>query len=170
MQTNTLVNAFMARRDDLRRYFAARVGDAEADDLLQETYLRAAGTSAHAEIRSPGAYLYRLGANVMLDRIRQQRARRARDGDWHDATVTSAAGGDDMDDAALADRTVMARERLRRLSEAMAELPDAVQRTFHLHKIEGLSHSEVAARLGVSKSLVEKHMMRALKHLLAVAE
>ncbi len=170
MHTNTLVEAFLTRRDDLRRYFAARVGDAEADDLVQETYLRAAATSAEVSVRSPGAYLYRLGANVMLDRIRQQRARRARDGDWHDATVTCAAGGDDMDDAAPADRTLIARERLRRLSEALGELPEAVQRTFRLHKIEGLSHGEVAARLGVSRSLVEKHMMRALKHLLTVAE
>jgi RNA polymerase sigma-70 factor (ECF subfamily) len=36
-----------------------------------------------------------------------------------------------------------------------------------MHKFEGLSHPEVAAQLGISRSAVEKHMMAALKHLLA---
>jgi RNA polymerase sigma-70 factor (ECF subfamily) len=165
-----LIGALLERREDLRRYFAARVGDADADDLVQETYLRAAAVPDDAEVRSPGAYLYRLGANVMLDRLRQQRARGNRDGDWREAMVSSTASGEDMDDSAPADRALIARDRLRRLRDALGELPESVQRTFHLHKVEGLSHAEVAARLGVSRSLVEKHMMRALKHLLAVPE
>ncbi len=34
-----------------------------------------------------------------------------------------------------------------------------------MHKIEGLTHGEVAARLGISRSAVEKHMAVAMTHL-----
>jgi RNA polymerase sigma factor (sigma-70 family) len=49
-------------------------------------------------------------------------------------------------------------------------LPPQTQRVFRMHKLEGLSHAETAARLGVSKSAVEKHMITALKRLLARRE
>lgn len=47
----------------------------------------------------------------------------------------------------------------------MRELPPRTQEVFRVHKLEGLSHAETAARLGVSKSAVEKHMIAVLKHL-----
>ena len=48
---------------------------------------------------------------------------------------------------------------------ALADLPQAVQTSFRLHKIDGLTHAQVAERMGVSRSLIEKHMMSALRHL-----
>ncbi|WP_083836150.1 sigma factor-like helix-turn-helix DNA-binding protein [Sphingomonas elodea] len=38
------------------------------------------------------------------------------------------------------------------MEAALAELPEGVQRSFRLHKLEGLSHAEVAAQMGVSKA------------------
>jgi RNA polymerase sigma-70 factor (ECF subfamily) len=62
---------------------------------------------------------------------------------------------------------VAARQRLALLTAAIAELNPQTQKIFRMHKFEGLSHPEVAAALGISRSAVEKHMMAALKHLLA---
>ncbi|QXT34782.1 RNA polymerase sigma factor [Sphingomonas sanguinis] len=169
-EPNLLTAAFLEKRSDLRRYFAARVGGDDADDLVQETYLRIVHSDPKLEIRKPSAYLYQLANNIMLDRLRQSRARGAREGRWHSATVTRTASGEDMDDAIPADRVLISRDRLERLRRALEELPEAVERTFYMHKIEGLSHREVASRLGVSQSLVEKHMMRALRHLMSVPE
>ena len=73
------VAAFLERRSDLMRYFAARVGEVQAEDLVQETYLRVVTLPADSDIRSPNAYLYRLGHNIMLDRMRQDRRRADRD-------------------------------------------------------------------------------------------
>lgn len=165
--SESLLDAFMQRRTDLRRYFAVRVGDAEAEDLVQEIYLKIATHGEQEEIRSPGAYLYRLGSNLMLDRLRHQRSRAARDNAWRQHQTTIAPSGEAVYDAMSAEEALAARDRLRRLCIALEQLPENVQRTFRLHKFEGLSHSEVAAKLGVSRSLVEKHMMRALKHLTA---
>ena len=52
-----LLDAFMARREALQRYFTARVGEAEAQDLVQEIYLRCATLPADTEVRQPAGYL-----------------------------------------------------------------------------------------------------------------
>ncbi|WP_447725715.1 sigma-70 family RNA polymerase sigma factor [Sphingomonas koreensis] len=161
------VAAFLERRADLIRYFAARVGESEAEDLVQETWLRVAALPLDTDIHSPGAFIYRLGHNIMLDRIRQDRSRARRDAEWRRAHRVETSSGEDIHDAVPADEALIARERLRRMQEALTQLPEPVQQTFRLHKLEGLSHSQVATRLGVSRSLVEKRMMQALKHLLA---
>lgn len=166
-EPNLLLSAFMQRRAKLLRYFAARVGEAEAEDLVQETWLRVASQPASDEVRNPGAYLYRLCSNVMLDRLRQERSRAVRDTEWRRVNRTVATSGEEVCEGVPADEALIARDRLRRLRAALADLPEPVQRTFRMHKLEGLSYGEVAVRLGVSRSLVEKHMMRALKHLVA---
>ena len=59
----------------------------------------------------------------------------------------------------------MEAEEQRQLETAIAELPEGARRAFCLHKIDGLSHAEVAARLGISRSGVEKHIAVAMKNL-----
>ncbi len=49
----------------------------------------------------------------------------------------------------------------------LRDLPPATRRAFELHKLEGRTHAETAALMGISRSGVEKHMMAALKFLLA---
>ncbi|OAN66728.1 RNA polymerase sigma factor [Sphingomonas sp. TDK1] len=164
--SSPLVAAFLARRAALQRYFARRVGDAEAEEIVQEIFVRIAGLPEPEEVRTPAGYLYRLGNNLMLDRLRQNRARAARDHAWRDSHHVIAPSGEDVSDTVAADEALIARDQVRRMEAALAELPEGVQRSFRLHKLEGLSHAEVAERMGVSRSLIEKHMMRALRHLM----
>ena len=51
------------------------------------------------------------------------------------------------------------------LAEAIGQLPPGAARVFKRHKLDGLSHGEVAAELGISRSAVEKHIAVALRHL-----
>lgn len=165
-EPSALIAAFLARRTALLRYFSQRVGEAEAEDLVQEVYVRIARLPVE-EIHNPGGYLYRLGNNIMLDRLRQSHSRAARDHAWRETHHVVTDGGEDVSDAVPADEALIARDQIRHIERALRELPDAVQRSFRLHKLEGLSQAEVAARLGVSRSLIEKHMMRAMRHLMA---
>ena len=50
------------------------------------------------------------------------------------------------------------------LQRALSELPAACRECFLLRKLDGLSHLEIADRLGVSRSMVEKHIVNAMKH------
>jgi RNA polymerase sigma factor (sigma-70 family) len=163
---NSLLAAYFVRRDDLKRFFLARTGSStDAEDLLQELYLKVAAVDGREQVRIPAAYLYRLASNMMLDRLRQQRRSLARDSDYRAATNVTV-GPEDVADLPRADDAVAARQRLARIMAALADLPERTQQVFGLHKFEGLSHVETAARLGISRSAVEKHVSAALSHLL----
>ena len=161
-----LLSAYMERREDLIRYFRARLRSQEAaEDLVQDIYLKIADRTGEA-IDNPAAYLFRLGGNLMLDRIKVRRRAEARDSQWHRAHV-SDIGGAQIVDAPPADEAAAARLQLCRILEAINALPPAAQQAFRLHKLEGLSHAETAAAMGVSKSSVEKYMMASLKLIVA---
>jgi RNA polymerase sigma factor (sigma-70 family) len=161
----TLLAVYLARREDLKRYFTLRLGSPDAaEDLVQDVYFKiAAGVGA--EIANPAAFLYRLGSNLMLDRLKQQRRAVRRDDGWAQ-TQAVRLGGEAVADAPSADDALASRQRLARMVTALDELPPGCRQAFRLHKLEGLSHAETAAAMGVSKSTIEKHISAALKHLL----
>lgn len=164
---SALLSTYFEQREAMRRFFQARLGPtADVEDLLQDLYLKVAGIEATAEVREPRAYLYRLASNLMMDRWRSGRRSAARDTAWRDIAHVSGPT-EDLDDAPSAEAVVAGRERLTRLMTALDRLPDKTKSIFRLHKFEGFSYAEVADRLGVSKSTVEKHMMDALKVLAA---
>ncbi len=164
-----LLAHYLAKREELKRYFTLRLRSSEAaEDLVQDIYLKIT-SAAPAEIGNPGAFLYRLGSNLMLDRLKAQRRTAARETGWRVVTVSSF-GGQDVTDEPAADDAVEARQRLAMIVEALNDLPASVRRAFRLHKFEGLSHAETAAAMGVSKSSVEKHISAALKHLLRTVD
>jgi RNA polymerase sigma factor (sigma-70 family) len=163
----SLIGLYLERRADLVRFFAIRLRSAAAaEDLVQDIYVRLSGLEPPGEIQNPMAYLYRLGSNLMLDRLRGERRTANRDGAWLDSQTTRI-GVHEISAEPSAEATVAARQRLALLTEALKELSPQTQRVFRMHKFEGLSHPEVAAAIGISRSAVEKHMMAALKHLLA---
>ena len=51
------------------------------------------------------------------------------------------------------------------IERALAELPLNCRRIFIWQKIEGLTQQEIAERMGLSKNMVEKYMIRTLRHL-----
>jgi RNA polymerase sigma-70 factor (ECF subfamily) len=156
--------AYLERREDLRRYFALRLGSAEAaEDLVQDIYFKIAA-GVDEEIANPAGFLYRLGSNLMLDRLKQQRRAVRRDHGWSQAHSIEL-GGEAVADVPAADEALASRQRLARMLAALEDLPPACRRAFRLHKLEGLSHAETAAAMGVSKSTIEKHISAALKHL-----
>jgi RNA polymerase sigma-70 factor (ECF subfamily) len=161
-----LIAAYLRKRTDLVRFFALRTGSpATAEDIVQDLYVKISGLHPGPELINPVAYLYRVGTNLMLDRAKQQRRQAVRDDAWRRETV--GGGPDPAAPEPPPDEAIAARQRLARLLAAVDQLPPQVATAFRLHKLEGLTHGEVAARLGVSRSAVEKYIMTALKRLLA---
>ena len=157
---------YHAYRPDLARFLTARTGDAaEAEDLLQELWLKLRAQPS-GPITNGRAYLYRMAQNLVVDRVRESRRRMVRDRQWSDQHTDFAPARTEVPDPGRdAQQTMQDAEETALLASAIANLPDGAQRTFKLHKIDGLSHEEVAARLGISKSGVEKHMAVAMKYL-----
>ncbi len=164
-----LIAAYLRKRADLVRFFTLRTGSAAAaEDVVQDLYVKLTETETPADLRNPEAFLYRMGSNLMLDRAKAQRRAAARDHAW-----SQAGAGDGPEPIAQeppADEAVASRQRLQRLLAALDRLPPQVASAFRLHKFDGLSHGEVAARMGVSRSSVEKYIMTALKALSVEAD
>lgn len=151
-------------RGELLRFLVARTGSAsEAEDLVQELWLRVR-EAAPGPVANGRAYLYRAAQNLVLDRVREARRRDARDHDWSEAQA-SAVPGDRIDPSPPVIDALIGEENVAQLRAAIAKLPEGAGRAFRLHKLEGLSHAETAARLGISRSGVEKHIAVAMAHL-----
>jgi RNA polymerase sigma factor (sigma-70 family) len=161
--SNPLVTAYLERRADIVRYFRARLrSDAAAEDLVQDIYLKVCGLPP-AEIGNPGAYLFRIGANLMFDRIKVERRGQRREAEWRQ--VNTEGPGEGVAEAAPADMALDARQRLQAVIEVVDELPPQVREAFRLHKLEGLTHAETAKAMKVSRSSVEKYLMTCLSRL-----
>lgn len=164
-----LIAAYLRKRADLVRFFTLRTGSAAAgEDVVQDLYVKLTETETPADLRSPEAFLYRMGSNLMLDRAKAQRRAAARDHAWSQTGVGD--GPEPIAREPPADEAVASRQRLQRLLAALDRLPPQVASAFRLHKFDGLSHGEVATRMGVSRSSVEKYIMTALKTLSAESD
>jgi RNA polymerase sigma-70 factor (ECF subfamily) len=162
-----LLTAYLAASPDLVRFFTARLRSREAaEDLVQEMYERMLRVAPDESIANPSAYLYRLGSNLLLDQVRYDRRRTARETAWTGEN-SGRPGAIDTADEPAPDEVADARRRLAHLLAIADTLPTTTRRAFRLHKLDGLSHAETAAAMGLSRSAVEKHVSAALKFLLA---
>lgn len=164
--TARLSETYFAKRDVLLRYLTRLCGDeASAEDVLQDLYLRLMRGGIDAEIEEPLAFLFRMANNLWLNRRRALTRRDAREEAWQTLNPQMTGEADATPDA---EAVVGGRQALRAVLNDIDALPPKTRDIFRLHKLEGLSQTEVARRLDISISSVEKHLSSALKHLLAL--
>jgi RNA polymerase sigma-70 factor (ECF subfamily) len=125
----------------------------DAEDLVQEAFLRLEGYERDHMVRSKEAFLVSAAVNLSVDRAR--RAGRA-------PFDPSAFELDQIaSDGAGPDEILSGRIRLERLQEGMALLPERTRRMLIARRIEGLNYREIADREGATVSAVEKQVARA---------
>lgn len=134
-------------RAALRRQFGRGI-EADADDLVQETYAR---LSAHdlGEIHRPQALLMRVASNLARDLLRRRGVRNR-----HAQEVQ--AGGGDAPAASLVEELV--------LKEAILSIPEPYREVFVLSRFAGLTYEEIATRCGLSVKSVEWRLTKAIAH------
>jgi RNA polymerase sigma-70 factor (ECF subfamily) len=125
----------------------------DVDDIVQETYTRLILAQSVAHIRNVKTYAFQTAYSVMMDHLR--RSKIVSFSLVSDLDVLGAPAEDPSPETQTADR-----EELQRLAEAISALPAKVRTVFTLRRIDGLSQREVARRLGISESTVEKHISR----------
>ncbi len=162
-----MLTTYLEKRTMILRYFMARTRDATiAEDILQELYLKIAALPEGYDVENETAFLFRTAQNIWLNMIRGKTRALSREGQWLD-TSTHSVGMETVADTPSAETVVGDRQQVALMQAAVKELPDKTQRIFRLHKFDGLNQAEVAAKIGMSKSSVEKHLSSALKHLMA---
>lgn len=155
----SLIASFQAHYDDLLRYLTRRTGDVErAADVAQDTYIRLSAIEPDAVmIENERAYIYRVAGNLAIDAMR-------RDGSQAGWMTGHAPDESVPDPAPSPERVAIGRDRLRWFEEALDELPPKARLALLMFRVDGLSHKEIAARLGVSDSMVAKYIGQALRH------
>lgn len=162
-----LLEAYFEKRVLLVRYFTRLTADsAMAEDIVQDLYVRLSGMTYETQIGDPTAFLFRMAHNIHLNQLRALRNSRGRDAAWQELSG-HRIGDETADDGPSAEDRAHGRQLMEKLVAALGELPQKTQSVFRLHRMEGLTQTEVAAKLDVSLSTVEKHLATALRHLTA---
>jgi RNA polymerase sigma factor (sigma-70 family) len=145
-------------RGPLTRYFGARVrGGVDVEDLIQEVFLRLTRRGETEPIESLEGYVFVIANSVLADAFRHDSRRIPRGGSSDHLAPTL--------DHRSPERIYLAREEIDLVERGLLELPEKTRFVFVLNRYEELTYAQIARRLGVSVSAVEKHMMRALAHL-----
>jgi RNA polymerase sigma-70 factor (ECF subfamily) len=138
------------------------VSDADADDLLQDLFVRI-DTTTTGPIRSPRAYLYQMLNNLAHTRRRTEMRSEVRDEFW----IGNQPGSKEALDPEAA---LLARDHLARVEDLINQLPERTATIFRAYRVEGRSQKAIAREIGISLSAVEKHLQRAYAAVLDIRE
>ena len=147
-------------RPSLVRYFSKRCKETtEIEDLVQEVFLRLVKRSVVTDVKQVGGYVFQTASSVLTDWLRRRTVRHVND---HEEFVPEAHGSVDFSP----ERVLIGKDRLAEAVAILMELPERPRTVFVLRRIEGLRYKDIAARLGISVSAIERHMKRAVLHLM----
>jgi RNA polymerase sigma factor (sigma-70 family) len=153
-------SVYRATLAPLRRYLARMLGNtSEAQDVAHDAYLRVYPTGDKTTADQPEAVLYTTARRLAINRLKRRSISPIQPEASSLETTASSAPG--------VAQQVMARQELGLLQAAIADLPDGCRAVLLLRKVELLSHREIADRLGIAISTVEKQHARALRLLRA---
>lgn len=140
---------------DLRRFLRARLArPQDLDDVVQEVYLRLLRVQQRDKVQNPLAYVFGIAANVVSEfKLRERRSRLVYDTEMMQAAADAPAAQPDGEGGAFFEHQV---------KQALAQLPPMRLAVLLLERREGLTHPQIAERLGLSVHTVKKYSVEAL--------
>jgi len=155
---------FEAHYNELLNYLSRQTGDRNsASDLTQETFARVLAlgspnntspTVLQSVVRDPRALLFRTAKNLLIDLYRRNGVRKHEDLD----DMEFVASDSDNPETSMENRQCM----LEILSTIEA-LPPRCKEAFELYKFDEMPQAEIAIRMGISRNMVEKHVMHGMQ-------
>ncbi|MEJ0023419.1 MAG: sigma-70 family RNA polymerase sigma factor [Alphaproteobacteria bacterium] len=153
-QTEALAARFRA---PLLRYFERRVRSPEdAEELTQDVFVRLLRRPEFDQIANLEGFVFITAANLLKDHYRSRAHRRE---------TQSINGLDFASNAQNPAEEAEDREEIGVLLSAIRVLPPKCRAVFIMHRFDEVPHTEIARRLGITVSMVEKHIAVAMKHL-----
>ena len=155
--SNTILVAFQRHKNliasVLRRFKLSQI---DIEDMTQETIVRALEAHQRTDIKEPKAFLVGITKNVARTEL-TRRHKMLIDllDDFDPDTYLSEGRGVDDEVESL--------QRMKTFSQTVATLPPQCQKVFILKHVYGASHREIAHKLGIALSTVEKHAALGLK-------
>jgi len=153
-----ILAAFQKQEAVIRRIVAKyRSNPADVEELTQDVFLAGFAAELRSEIHEPERLLFRIAKNLAINEAVRK------------VNTTSIAIEDSVilsvykDEKQIsAEDIVDTRQRLFIFSQALASLPPELRRVFVMRRVEGLKFKQIATRLNVSVSTVEKRAAAAM--------
>lgn len=158
---DVLLQAFRLHEADLRRFLRARgASGPDCDDLTQEIFLRVA-RQENLQARLSGtpasikAYLIVIASNLIYDRHRRSVSRQSRcHEDIEKVTV--------VDRRPTPEQDTVIQQTLSAVHAVLADLDPKCSQAFRMSRFDDMSYQEIALKLDVSVSMIEKYVAKAL--------
>ena len=151
-----ITDLFHRYREELTRRLIGMVKSREtASDLVQDTYLRLLRLGNQQVVEQPRALLHKIATNLAIDHLRREK-QTCQVLDGLDAAVAVPCP------APSPERELLGKQRFRLFLQSIEHLPPRTREAFLLCRVQGYSYQEIATRMKISESGVEKLLMRAL--------
>lgn len=127
-----------------------------AADLAHDAFLRLLSLPDLAAIDTPRAFLTITATHLMIDQARRRKLERA-----YLEALALIQDGNCVPSPADCQEAI---ETLLAITRLLEGLPEKARRAFLLSRLEEASHTDIAAVLGISVSMVKKYIARAMVH------
>ncbi len=141
----------------LQQWLRRRLGSSsDAADLAQDTFLRVLGKpQVLADLREPRAWLTRIAQGLVVDKVRRDEVERA---------CMEAISHLPMPEVISPEARMLLVEALATIDAMLEGLGAKPREAFLMSRLDDLGYAEIARRMGVSLSSVEKYMATAIRH------
>ena len=139
----------------IHRIMAKGLAKREAEDVVQEAFVKLLGLDNQEISSYIQAYLYRIALNLAIDKLR------------HNASSPLQVMLEQehfTDESTSPERKHQSKQLLMKMSESIKVLPLKCRQAFILYKLKGMAYSDIANILEVSESMVRKYVLRAVRH------
>ncbi len=129
--------------------------ESDLKDLCQDVFVEVYSSAQTERPASARAFTFAIARNKLVDRIRREQIVSI------DAVADLETLGLQSDEPGP-DRTIMARQDIRRLEAALARMPEPWRQAVIMRKIKGLTPGEIALRLGIAERTAFAHLASGL--------
>jgi RNA polymerase sigma factor (sigma-70 family) len=147
-----LTQSFLIHNVLLQKYLSRYVREyRDVEDILQDVYINAFNAENSKEITNPKAFLFRIARNIALNKLKKK-------------SFKMTTYIEECQTEFVIERTdeleveISAEESLEIYFEAVESLPNKCKKVYVLRKVHGLTHKEIAEKLDITLSSVEKHL------------
>ena len=158
IRNELVVDSFLEHQRLLKGFFMRTVDEAEAEDLVQELFIRLMRQIEREPPKNYKGFLLAAATNLLRDRWRRRAVRKLDSMDCIDDFAEHLEDRDEFEPSLWSEQI----EQLEHLAEALGEVSPKAANAFVRHRVAGNSYAEIADTMGVSVSMVEKYISSAL--------
>ncbi len=155
--SNLLDLLFRRHREELLVFSEQKGNYQNAEDLVQDTFLRLLQHGDIQGIENHRAYLFKITSNLSADQFRGKSWAEQVDADEADLETLVCP-------MPQPDTAAEGLQKYQRCMQALESLPDIVKTVFLLHRVDGVSQAEIGKAFNLPLRTVERYCAKALAH------